>query len=453
METLSSDYLKQSSASIPRVSFCEYLYVFILIIYTGHANKYVGSTSILTNPIWVSFIIILSGILALKWRIVFNKQFYILMLGYFIYFLAISIKFKEIRPTFFLNNAFLFFIAYATVKALKVNFFRIFETTMCFLAIVGLIMWAVQIFLGGDTLYNYIAKLPSIDTFSNVSGNGLNIFFYSVQPATMSIQFDFLPARNCGFAWEPGGFAVMLSLAILINLFFFKADRKSKIRLWVLLFALLSSQSTTGYTALVFILLSYYYNKNQKLVIFLWPILAAIIILIFSLPFMSNKIISLINETGQIDLMVAGSIGKEEAINPQRFASFMIAFRDFIDNPVLGLGGMDAESWTARIGANVGKITGIGNLLAQYGIVGFLFFIITAYKSSKFFSQSFNYRGSFLFFIIIIFISISYTIILLPLMMSFWMFRLFTPRGIDQEKIAVRDLKSTSILQSPEKVV
>jgi hypothetical protein len=442
MEKQSTDYIKQSSASTPRISFYEYLYVFTLIIYTGHANTYVASTSILNNPVWVSLMIVLSGILALKWSVVFNKQFYILILGYLIYFLAISIKFKEIRPTFFLNNAFLFFIAYSTVKSLKVNFFRVFESTMFFLAVTGLIMWAVQIVLGGDTLYSYFGKVPSIDTFSNVSGDGFNLIFYSVQPTTMSIQFNFLPPRNCGFAWEPGGFAVMLSLAIMINLFFFRADRKSRIRFWILLFALISSQSTTGYMALVFILLFYYYNRKPKLVLILWPLLAVIIILIFSLPFMSDKIVSLINETSQIDYMVAGSIGREEAINPQRFASFMIAFRDFVNNPILGLGGVDAESWTARIGANVGKITGIGNLMAQYGIVGFLFFIIASYKSSSFFSRTFNYRGKFLFFIIIIFISISYTIILWPLMMSFWMFRLFTPLGLGDSVTDIANLSS-----------
>lgn len=440
MEKQSSDYIKQSSVSTPGISFYEYLYIFTLIIYTGHANKYVASTAILNNPVWVSLIIILSGILALKWSIVFNKKFYILIFGYLIYFLAISIKFKEIRPTFFLNNVFIFFIAYSTVKALKVNFFRVFESTMFFLAIIGLVMWAVQIILGGDTLYGYIGKVPSIETFSNVSGDGFNMIFYSVQPTSMSIQFNFLPPRNCGFAWEPGGFAVMLSLAILINLFFFRADRKSRIRFWVLLFALISSQSTTGYMALIFIVLFYYYNRKPKLMMVLWPLLAVIIILIFSLPFMSNKIVSLINETSQIDYMVAGSIGREEAINPQRFASFMIAFRDFVNNPILGLGGVDAESWTARIGANVGKITGIGNLMAQYGIVGFLFFIVTSYKSSNFFSQSFNYRGRFLFFIIIIFISISYTIILLPLMMSFWMFRFFTPLSVCDSETDIANL-------------
>lgn len=430
-----------SGAGNVRVSFFDYFYIFTLIIYTAHANKYVVSTSILDNPIWYSFLILLGGILALKWRIVFNKQFYILIFGYLIYFVAISIKFHEFRPTFFLNNAFLFFISYSTVKALKINFFRIYEVVMTYLAAIGLAIWGIQIILGGDNLFTLLGSIPSIEEFSNVSGHGLNIILYSVQPTTMSLQFDFLPPRNCGFAWEPGGFAVMLAVAIFFNLFFFKETKNSNTRFWILLAALGSTQSTTGYAILLVILLFYFYNKQKKLIIVLWPLLLIALLAVFSLPFMSEKILGLIDETENVDAMVEWSIGREEAINPQRFASFVIAFRDFLDNPVLGLGGVNEARWTYKIGANVSTITGIGNLLAQYGMVGFLFFIISSFKTSSYYSTHFMFAGKILFFIIVVFISISYGIILLPLIMSFWLFGYFTPGGISADQVKMRDLE------------
>ncbi len=423
-----------------KVAFFEYFFIFTLIIYTGHANKYVVSTSILDNPIWYSLVIILGGILALRWRILFNKQFYLLIFCYLIYFVAISIKFHEFRPSFFLNNIFLFFITYSTVKALKVNFFRIYELIMVYLAVIGLVMWVVQIILGGDNLFIYFNKIPSINEFSNVSGDGLNAILYSVQPTSMSLQFDFLPPRNCGFAWEPGGFAVMLALAIFINLFFYDSSSAGRLRFWLLLAALISSQSTTGYTILLVIIAFYFYNKQKKLIVVLWPLALAVIILVFSLPFMSDKIVSLIDETDSIDYMVERSIGRDESIQPQRFASFVISFRDFVDNPILGLGGVNEARWTYKIGANVSAITGIGNLLAQYGLVGFLFFILTSIGSSRFYAKQFNFSGNLLFVIIIVFISISYGIILLPLMMSFWLYSFFTPGGISDSQIAMKDL-------------
>jgi len=257
----------------------------------------------------------------------------------------------------------------------------------------------------------------------------------------MSLQFDFLIPRNCGFAWEPGGFAVLLAIAIFFNLFFFKETKNSKTRFWILLAALGSSQSTTGYAILLVILLFYFYNRQKKLVVALWPLLLVALLAVFSLPFMSEKILNIMDETENVNTMVEWSIGKEEAINPQRFASFVIAFRDFLDNPVLGLGGVNEARWTYKIGANVSTITGIGNLLAQYGIVGFLFFIVSSFRSSAFYSKHFMFAGHFLFFLIVVFISISYGIILLPLLMSFWLFGYFTPGGISADQIKMRDLE------------
>ena len=224
------------------------------------------------------------------------------MLGFFIYFFAISVKFQEFRPTFFINFLLLFFTVYVAVKALNVNLFRIYESVLYLLAIIGLVFWGIQILLGGDTLFNYFGMLPSIDSWSYVSGGGYNGVFYSVQPTSMSMQFDFLPPRNCGFAWEPGGFAVLLAIAIFVNLFFFSPDVTGKTRFWVMTAALVSSQSTTGYVIFIVILLYYYYNKKQKLVILLWPAVVVLIALAFSLPFMSDKIVSLIKEAEMIDL-------------------------------------------------------------------------------------------------------------------------------------------------------
>jgi hypothetical protein len=135
---------------------------------------------------------------------------------------------------------------------------------------------------------------------------------------------------------------------------------------------------------------------------------------------MSDKIVSLIREAEMIEVMVEGSIGREIPITPQRFSSFMIAIRDFLANPVLGLGGVAEASWTSKIGAKVSTITGLGNLLAQHGLVGLTFFIVSSYKTSRFYSRTFNFKGTILFLII-----------LLPLLMIFWMFKIFTPNGIN----------------------
>jgi hypothetical protein len=408
-----------------RMSFFDYLYVVVIIIYAGRANVFVESGSFMDNPVGASLLIVLSGILALRWNIKFNKQYYLLIFGLFIYFIAVTIKYGEIRPTIFLSHFFLFSIVYIAVKSLKVNFFIIFEQVLFYLAIIGLFFWVIQILLGGDTLYSYFNKIPSLYTFSYVTGDGLNVILYSVQPTSMSLQYDFLPPRNCGFAWEPGAFAVYLCLAIFINLFVIKSDARSNKRLWVFVIALISTQSTTGYIISLVILFYYYLNKNLNIMVLLLPLIVIIIITIFSLPFMSEKILFVYEQVSEIETMVVSSIDLGASYAPGRFASFVIAFEDFINNPVLGMATVSQESWTYKIGANISPISGIGNLLAQYGIVGFFFFMLFTIKSSLWFAKQFNYKGKLLLFFLMLLISVSYSVILLPLIMSFWMYQLF----------------------------
>lgn len=414
----------------------------VLIIYAGRASVFVESGSFSENPIGASLLIVLSGIMVIRWNIKFNKQFYLLILGLFIYFVAVTIKYGEFRPTIFISHFFLFFTVYVTIKSLRTQLFIIFEKVLFSLAILGLLLWGMQILMGGDTLYNYFSKIPSLDSFSYVSGSGLNVILYSVQPASMSIQYDFLPPRNCGFAWEPGAFAVYLCMAIYINLFMSKSDANSKKRLWILVFALLSTQSTTGYIIALVILFYYFLNRDLNIMVLLLPLVVILLIAIFSLPFMSDKILFVYEQINEIETMVVNSIDRGSSYAPGRFASFVIAFRDFVNNPVLGLATVSQESWTYKIGASISPISGLGNLLAQYGIVGFIFFITLTVKSSLLFAKHFDYKGNLLLFFLLLLISISYSVILLPLVMSFWMYQLFEHLDIIKIKHGIVGFKA-----------
>ena len=193
----------------------------------------------------------LAVILALKNRIVFNKQFYLLLSGLVIYLFVTTVKYSELHPRFFANLILDIIVAYITVKALRFKLFIIFEQLMYYMAIAGLFMWVIQMAMGGDNLLNLMSGIPSIDTFSNVTGGGFNMIIYSVQPS-MFMRQDYNIIRNCGFAWEPGGFAVYLALAIYINLFFIKSEVKFNKRFWIMFLASASTQSTTGYVIFVY---------------------------------------------------------------------------------------------------------------------------------------------------------------------------------------------------------
>ena len=118
----------------------------------------------------------------------------------------------------------------------------------------------------------------------------------------------------------------------------------------------------------------------------------------------------------------------------------MITFIDFKDNPVLGLGGHTEKGWTSQMGALISPITGLGNLMAQFGIVGTLFFILVSLRSSFLLSDFRKSNVRFLFFVLIMFTAISYSLILYPLIMCFWMFALFIPQKYNQKEAVDSEL-------------
>jgi hypothetical protein len=418
-----------------RITFFEYLCVFVLILYAGRANSFLDTSSIKNNPIGASIPILLSGILALKWKVKFDSHFFALLFGTIIYFFAVSIKYKVFHPTFLVDYFSLFFIVYVVIKALKFKLFLIYEYLLYYLAIIGLLFWVVQIGLRGDRLFEIFNRIPGIVLFSNVTSSGLNVILYSVQPSMSSLLYNFSIPRNCGFTWEPGAFSVYLCLAILINLFFIKSGSRIKSRFWILFIALFSTLSTTGYIIFIVIIFYYLLNKRLNLIILFLPFAIVSVVYLSSLPFMSKKLIDLIDETKGVDQLLEGTYGKETATTPQRFTSFMLTFIDFRNNPILGVCGHKEVTYTFKIGSNIAAISGIGNLLAQFGLCGFLFFIIMSVKSSMFFSKYFDYKGKFLLFLIIIFISISYSVIFLPLIMCFWIFQFFAPKSLNRKDI------------------
>ena len=128
-----------------RITFLEYFFVFVLILYSGRANTFFDTSSFKNNPFGSSVLILFGIILALKWRIKFDSRFFGLLFGTIIYFLAISIKYKVFHPTFLLDYFSLFFIVYIVIKTLKFDLFKIYESVLYILALVGLFFWVVQI--------------------------------------------------------------------------------------------------------------------------------------------------------------------------------------------------------------------------------------------------------------------------------------------------------------------
>jgi hypothetical protein len=236
--------------------------------------------------------------------------------------------------------------------------------------------------------------------------------------------------RNAGFAWEPGVFASLINIAIFFSLIRNRFKLNNNKRLWVFLVALASTFSTTGYSMFVLLVLFYLYNQDFVKVFWLAPIVAVSVIFVFMLPFMYEKITY--ENQWTIEELVYLSATNHRTYVPQRFQSLQIDFIDFLNHPLIGYGGHGPAAWTAKLGADIPTVSGIGEIMTQFGIVGILFFLISLWASSKQIINLFNIRGTIFPVLFILLFAISYSAFHLFVM---WIWLLFLSSFLKTEFI------------------
>jgi hypothetical protein len=400
----------------------EYFVVFVFVIYGGNASEFTAAIDNWDNPIGLMLPILSIAGLGFIRGVRFNHKFLILIIGFTIYFAASTLKFGELHPRFFGIYLIKISVAYILISALGFRFFKIYEDILYYLCIIGVSFWIVLNLIPTT----FIELLRNFE-FSNqgpVRGNvDFNTLIYTISNYAdfpdSKINFGGIQLfRNVGFAWEPGVFASFINLAIFFNLIRNKFKLKNNKHLWVFLVALASTFSTTGYSLFILLLLFYLYNQDFVKVIWLVPIVIVSTMFLFTLPFMNEKISSDYKWT--TEELVYRSAKYKIAYFPQRFQSLQIDFVDFLNHPIIGYGGHLEAAWTAKMGAKITTISGIGELLSQFGIAGSLFFLFSLWVSSKQIIILFNIRGTIFPFLFVLLYAISYSIFQI-LVMCIWL--------------------------------
>ena len=159
-----------------------------------------------------------------------------------------------------------------------------YEKALVLFSAISIICWGIET-LGG---YSLLLKFPFL--MENNMGNGeYSIIFY-----TLGSEFSLFGSicRNSGCAWEPGLFSVMVNIALLFNI-----SRNNGVKLnssfILLLAALITTFSTTGYTVALIIFACHYIflsriTLTRKLSYLC--LLGTLFMYINQLPFMSEKI-------------------------------------------------------------------------------------------------------------------------------------------------------------------
>lgn len=408
--------------------YLDYTFVLILIIYGGSATTFTRS---LNSWEVIQGLLLIFGFTLYyveKNKIKISKKFLVLLACFTIYFIGLTIKFHELHPRFWGIYIVSFFITYVAITRLKHHFFFIYEEVMYYLCWIALFIWLLfQVFPTALTsLFDVIAF--SAPGSANVKSN---ILIYTINDSKFIgeeyyINLGFFSfSRNPGFAWEPGAFAVFICLAVYIHMIKCEFKKIFNKRFWLYAICLFTTFSTTGFAILFVIIAFYLYNIDLNMKGFYIICLITIGFLVYSSDLMTNKLDKVVGQ--DTEKQISNSIKYKSVYTPQRYTSFLIDFKDFINNPVLGYGGHDEDRWTVKLGAHIGSVSGIGKLLAKFGLIGTIFFFVLLVDSSKKLARIFHYRGWGFLLAIIVMISISYSLIEHPLIMCFWMFSFLIP--------------------------
>ena len=412
--------------------FCstyEYIYLFVMVIYmaqmTSETSRMAGNLS--GNPIPFLIPIVLTAILLYRNPInFFHEKLGILVAIMLCWTVAICYKFHDFSSSNLSFYFFLFyaiFIAFIHVRVYGNNLFPLYEHIMVVLATISLVLWGISIIPAIKSLFHLFPE--------TYCGNNILYLFHSLDPAIRH-AFGFL-VRNAGCSWEPGRFAIMLVLAILVNLSRKGISFKNNRNIILLLLALVTTFSTTGYSITILLYFIFWFDKLELKKIFaFFLIVLPCAIFLFSLDFMGGKIQDRANfekrtkERIQQINYYEQKQSNEYIASLDRFESANFEWMNFQNDPLLGYGRNWDHSWFRKnISANMALTGGLVKILSQYGIiVGTFLYILLFYSSFKF-SIAYSNPHKFALAVVILFSSISYPIFCIPIFTAFWLYGLF----------------------------
>lgn len=327
----------------------------------------------------------------------------------------------ELSYYFFLFYAIL--VAYVHTKGYGRKFFPCFEEVMVLFCKIALVGWAFC-----NTLPGIASSIMHQFPETQFGNNFLYIFNW-MDPLKMQMY------RNAGISWEPGRFAIMIIMAIVVNLSREGIKFKGNKNIYWLLFALASTMSTTGYvTAIVLYSLFWMKKWNVRTILSYCIFLVPLIYIMISLEFVGEKLQERSNVIGRIEnfqasIDYANSIGEDEYKGSlDRFESMFFEVTVNIPNdPIVGYGRNNANSYYSNNISTAFILSGgLLKVLSQYGLpFGFLIYFLL-YKSSVFYANENNYGKRFAVFIALLLSSISYPTFCTPIFNTFWMYGLFS---------------------------
>ena len=409
----------------------EILYMFVMVVYMAQAtpetSRMVGTLS--GNPISLLLPIVLTYMLWKRHPISFNnKNLHLVLAVYLVWAVCSLIKYgvyttEELSYHFFMVYAIV--IAYIHNQVFGYRLVPIYENILVLFCKIAIVGWLIAV------LFPFTASFFRLFT-ETVYGNNVLYLFTWMDPAKAQLSLGII--RNAGCSWEPGRFAIMVTLAIFCNLCQNGVKFKNNKNIWWLLIALITTQSTTGYFTVLIIYTLFLIKKIDFKHIFMFLlILIPVTYGLMQLDFMGEKIKGKIINAQDVSRLdetfswTASQFEDGEYVSVlDRFDAMVFEWLNFKSDPILGYSRNTEHSFFRQhISNNFGLANGLVCILGMYGLfLGFYFFYLLFVSSVKFSMQSYEKKKAGLLLVLCL-SAISYSILSVPVFTTFWFYGVF----------------------------
>jgi len=335
-----------------------FMLVFILVLNIASASIF--------DSRYIPFVI---GIFLLTQHIVLRRVFSVKFIALLILWVLINVSSILYFDTSFyierliINTINLLFLPYLLIVQMRDKFWPYFESIVYLLTLISLPLFFANILFPG--FFNSLVSIFSVTTTPSllVNENYWSALIYVNSTAESGIGVT----RNCGFMWEPGAFAMIIVWGIIYN--WYKNGLKFNRKTLVYIIALLTTFSTAGYLAMLFLFLGFNFRRANP-VNFLYAVLTLLVFTfyLYELEFLSGKI------EGYFSTFSRGSLVYNQdnlIVKGNRFQGIEYSVLRTIKYPFgHGLSSLEEQAGgqTVLYGTN-----GLGMLLEMWGVLGFIF--------------------------------------------------------------------------------
>ena len=351
-----------------------YIYIFLLVAFSG--NPIFSPTDDPFSRLTLSVLVLVLAIRHISYFDFKRGYHYFIFLLFFI-------------PIFILQKIFLGFVSifgtigflskltlgYIVIRYLGSNFKFAYFNLIFIISLISLFGYAWN-YLGNDIPAIYIEE--NTTPYADNSGRNI-ILFHQLSDGL----------RNSGMFWEPGAFACYINLVFLFYIGKIKPLlENNRLKVIIILLALLTTYSTTGYIVLFLIgLVTIYIEYSKK-----YGILVIPLFLVFSvIAIVTYENSEFLKEKIDNQFEVASNRDKGE-FAPDRISAFLFDFHYIKKHPLIG-NGLHSKTRFADHpwlqGETLGHGNGFSNFVASMGLLSLFFYSYLILKNKKKYSWIF----------------------------------------------------------------